>query len=159
MIFVAVGTQKFQLNRLLRAFDNLIESGKLTEEVFAQTGYSDYIPQNYNYKSFLDKEEFEQKIVKCSLLVTHSGVGTIMAGLKNRKPVVIFPRKVEYYEHVDNHQLEIAEAFAKKNYVFLCDDEGKLYSLMHEALEHNFDVYSSGQKDIVKKIKCFLEEI
>ena len=48
MIFVTLGSQKFQFNRLLIEIDRLIEEGKITEKVFAQTGYSDYKPKNYN---------------------------------------------------------------------------------------------------------------
>jgi UDP-N-acetylglucosamine transferase subunit ALG13 len=49
MIFVAVGTQKFQLNRLLKEIDDLISQGKLQDEVFAQTGHSDYIPKTKTF--------------------------------------------------------------------------------------------------------------
>ena len=44
MIFVTLGSQKFQFNRLLQAVDNL----KTDEEIFAQIGYSDYKNKNYN---------------------------------------------------------------------------------------------------------------
>ena len=47
MIFITLGSQKFQFNRLLIEVDKLIVDGKITEEVFAQIGYSDYKPQNY----------------------------------------------------------------------------------------------------------------
>ena len=40
MIFVAVGTQKFQMNRLLEEIDNCIEGRDITEKVFAQIGNS-----------------------------------------------------------------------------------------------------------------------
>ena len=58
MIFITLGSQKFQFNRLLKAIDKLVEQGKIKEEVFAQIGYSDYQPINYNYKQFLDRDEF-----------------------------------------------------------------------------------------------------
>lgn len=35
MIFITLGSQKFQFNRLLKAIDKLIEQGKIKEEVFA----------------------------------------------------------------------------------------------------------------------------
>ena len=54
MIFVALGSQKFQFNRLLKAVDEL----QTDEEIFAQIGYSDYKPRNYKYKEFLDREEY-----------------------------------------------------------------------------------------------------
>ena len=49
MIFITLGSQKFQFNRLLEEVDKLIEQGIITEEVFAQIGYSDYKPKNYKY--------------------------------------------------------------------------------------------------------------
>ncbi len=36
MIFITLGSQKFQFNRLLKAIDKLVEQGKIKEEVFAQ---------------------------------------------------------------------------------------------------------------------------
>ena len=53
MIFITLGSQKFQFNRLLKAVDDLVETGELSDEVFAQTGYSDYQPRNYKFKQFL----------------------------------------------------------------------------------------------------------
>ena len=40
MIFITLGSQKFQFNRLLKAIDKLVEQGKIKEEVFAQIGIS-----------------------------------------------------------------------------------------------------------------------
>ena len=58
MIFVTVGSQKFQFNRLLKAIDTLVKNNSITEEVFAQTGYSDYKPKYYKYREFLNRDEF-----------------------------------------------------------------------------------------------------
>ena len=46
MIFVVLGTQKFQCNRLLKTVDELVGNGTIKEEVFAQKGYIDYKPTN-----------------------------------------------------------------------------------------------------------------
>ncbi|MBU7540929.1 beta(1,3)galactosyltransferase EpsH, partial [Levilactobacillus brevis] len=86
MIFVTVGTQKFQMNRLLEKLDDLIRDGKITERVFAQIGYSDYKPQKCDYMPFLDESIFNKKTSECSLIITHAGVGNIISGLlKNKK--------------------------------------------------------------------------
>ena len=45
MIFITLGSQKFQFNRLLKAVDELVAAGKIKDEVFAQIGYSDYKPR------------------------------------------------------------------------------------------------------------------
>ena len=41
MIFVALGTQKFQMNRLIKALDVQKGKGLIKEEIFAQIGNSD----------------------------------------------------------------------------------------------------------------------
>ena len=46
MIFVTLGSQKFQFNRLLIEIDRLIEEKYITDKVFAQIGYSDYKPKH-----------------------------------------------------------------------------------------------------------------
>ena len=40
MIFITLGSQKFQFNRLLKTVDELVERGIIKEEVFAQIGFS-----------------------------------------------------------------------------------------------------------------------
>ena len=48
MIFITLGSQKFQFNRLLKEIDRLIETGVIKDEVFAQIGYSDYQPKHFS---------------------------------------------------------------------------------------------------------------
>ena len=115
LIFVTLGTQKFQFDRLLKYIDEQIENGKIKEKVFAQIGNSSYQPKNYEYKEFLDKEEFNKKIKASKLIITHSGVGTIIASINENKPVIVVPRLKKFGEHVDDHQLQIAESFSKKS--------------------------------------------
>jgi len=157
MIFVALGTQKFQLNRLLKEIDNLIEKGVITEEVFAQIGESNYIPQRYEYEKFMSKEQFEEKISGCDILITHGGVGTIVAGLKRNKKVIVFPRLKKYGEHVDDHQLEIAKSFSQLNYVLECDDADDLEKVFCESEEEKFSRYVSQREIVVGTIREFLD--
>lgn len=156
MIFIAVGTQKFQFNRLLQSFDYLIESGQIEEKVFAQVGYSDYIPQNYQHVNFLDSADFEKYILECSILVTHSGVGTIVTGLRNNKKIIVVPRQKRYGEHIDNHQIEIAEAFSKSQYVQMCMDENMLYEAIEITRKREFIPYISQREKTVMLVENYL---
>ena len=159
MIFVAVGTQKFQFNRLLKAIDDLIAQGQLTDEVFAQIGHSDYVPQNYAYKDFLSKDDFQSCMSRCDLLITHSGVATIIMGLQQEKSVVVLPRFARFGEHVDDHQLQIAESFSDKNFVMMCKNVDNLAETIRQARTHQFSRYVS-QRDLVKKtIRDYLASI
>ena len=60
MIFLTVGTQSFQFNRLLEAVDNLIDEKIIQETVIAQIGESTYVPRNYLAYPFLDSSEFSR---------------------------------------------------------------------------------------------------
>lgn len=152
MIFVILGTQKFQLNRLLEQLDKYIEGGLIKEEVIAQIGNSDYEPHNFNYFRFLDKSEFEHYIENASLVITHSGVGSIITALNAKKPIIVFPRLEKYKEHVDNHQLDIAKAFAKKEYVLCCFEDDYLPDLIEKSMKFVFKEYVSQTEHIIKLI-------
>lgn len=159
MIFVAVGTQKFQLNRLLKAVDELKEQGQLKDEVFAQTGHSDYIPRHYAYQDFLSRDDFQDCISRCDLLITHSGVATIIAGLKLHKRVVVVPRLAKFAEHVDDHQLQIAQSFAEKNLLLMCQDLEQLGETLERARTHSFAEYVSRRDRVINTIRDYLETI
>ena len=159
MIFVALGTQKFQFNRLLQMVDKLFDEGKIDEPVYAQIGNSDYIPRNFEYSLFLDKNEFDNKIKSCDVLITHSGVATIIAGLKNEKKVIVVPRLAKYGEHVDDHQEQIAESFSKQNYVIMCTEDDSLEELIEKAKHHDFAKYISQRKLMVETIEKFIQKL
>ncbi len=111
MIFVTVGSQKFQFNRLLEKVDELIESGVIKDEVLAQVGVSDYKPKHYKYVDFTTREEFAENLDKCDLLITHAGTGVIVTALKKGKKVIAVPRLAKYGEHVDDHQIQLVKQF------------------------------------------------
>lgn len=159
MIYVAVGTQKFPFNRLLETVDKLIATGSIKEEVIAQIGHSDYQPQHYAFQRFLNKDEFNNNIEKCNLLITHSGVATIIAGLKYNKPVIVVPRLSKFGEHVDDHQVEIAESFSNQNFVMMCGENDDLAELVQQAPKHDFSKYLSQRERMIKTIRDYLDTI
>ncbi len=145
MILVTLGTQKFQMNRLLEAIDKLAE--KIDEEIFVQRGNSTYEPKNCKYEDFIDREQFTEMIQKCSVLITHAGVGSIMTGINANIPIIVVPRLSKYHEHVDDHQKQIAEAFASKKCVLYCKSLKKLPQMVENAREYQFAPYEvKGRK-------------
>ena len=159
MVFIAVGTQTFQLNRLLKAVDDLIVRGVLEGEVFAQIGHSDYVPQHYAYKDFLSKDDFHNYISNCDLLITHGGVATIVSALKLDKRVVVYPRLAKFGEHVDDHQFQIAETFSSKNLVTMCKEKNDLAEIVRYAMTHPFSKYVSQREIVTQTIRDYLKTI
>lgn len=159
MIFVAVGTQKFPMNRLLRQIDELIASGEIRDEVFAQTGHSDYVPRHFSGRDFLSKGDFDEMVGNCDLLITHSGVGSIISGLTRGKSVIVYPRLAKFGEHVDDHQLEIAQSFSQQNLVLLCAEGDSLADAIEEARNKQFSVYRSQRSAVLGTIRDYLDSI
>ena len=155
MILVTLGTQKFQMNRLIEAVDQI--APQLEDEIFIQTGNSTYEPKNCKWKAFVDAAEFQQMIKECDLLITHSGVGTIMTGINAKKPIVVVPRLAEFNEHVDNHQEEIADAFEEKGFVLACKDIKNLLDDIQKARTYKFQPYVFKGGKIEDIILGFIE--
>lgn len=156
MIVVTLGTQRFQMNRLIEKMDNI--AAELTEEVFIQTGNSTYLPQHCQYKDFVDAEALQQMIRDCSVLVTHAGVGTIMRGISEKKPVVVVPRLAVYHEHVDDHQVQIAEAFSRKQCVLQCNDLEQLALIIEQARTFTFQPYAAPESKIEDIILEYIDK-
>lgn len=159
MIFVTLGSQKFQFNRLLKAIDELIAKGKITNEVFAQTGYSDYVPQHYRYKSFLDREEFAECEGKADIIVTHGGTGAIIGAIKKGKKVIAVPRKAMYGEHVDDHQMQLVGQFKELNLICDCEKVDELDKAIEYVKNAEFATYKSSTEAVVSSIEKFIEDI
>ena len=157
MIFITLGSQIFQFNRLLKTIDELVGQGKITEEVFAQTGYSDYKPKNNEFKPFLNRDEFAKITEKADIVVTHGGTGAIIGAVKKGKKVIAVPRLAKYGEHVDDHQLQLVGQFQELNLIYECDDCQQLGTAVANIRKKKFNAYISNTQTIINSIENFLE--
>ena len=158
MIFISVGSQKFQFNRLLKKVDLLIQQGKIKETVFAQIGNSTYRPKNYKCIKFMSSETFDKALNKCNIIITHGGTGTIINSLKKGKKVIGVPRLRKYKEHVDDHQIQILDQFKEGNYIEVCYNLDYLVEAIKHTKTHEYEKYKSNRKNILKDITNFIEE-
>lgn len=157
MIFVTLGSQKFQFNRLLKKIDKLVAKGVITDRVFAQTGASDCKPKNYEYKDFLDREEFAKIMSECDIVITHGGTGAIIGAVKKGKKVIAVPRLAKYGEHVDDHQLQLIGQFKDQNLICGLDDCSQIEEALEYVKKRQFDVYESNTQKIIDSIEEFIE--
>lgn len=159
MIFVTLGSQKFQFNRLLKKIDELISNGTITGDVIAQIGYSDYRPIHYKYKEFFNRDEFASTIDKCDIVITHGGTGAIIGAVKKGKKVIAVPRLIEYCEHVDNHQFQIIEQFTEMNLIYGCKDCEELTLALDTVDKITFEQYQSNKNAIIGSLETYIENI
>ena len=159
MIFVTLGSQKFQFNRLLMELDRLVENGTVTEEIFAQTGYSDYSPKHFDFKPFISREEYEAYIQKADIVLTHGGTGAIIGSVKKGKKVVAVPRLKIYGEHVDDHQTQIVSMFEESNLIVGCVECPLLGKALAEVKTREFSPYVSNTQRIIDHIDEYIKAL
>ncbi|MCQ2458082.1 MAG: beta(1,3)galactosyltransferase EpsH [Clostridia bacterium] len=157
MIFITLGSQKFQFDRLLRAVDELIAAGRITEPVFAQAGYSTYVPKHFTFETFMDGDSFSRHIAEADVVIAHAGTGAIIRAVKMGKRVIVVPRLKKYGEHVDDHQTQIAELFSSAGMIVRCDDCSVLDEKLREVRELEIKPYVSNTDAYISFITDFLE--
>ncbi|MGF1489341.1 MAG: glycosyltransferase [Prochloraceae cyanobacterium] len=113
MILITVGTEKFSFNRLMNWLETLILKGTLNpqqEEVVVQYGSCTIIPSQVKSFQVVPGVQFQELVKKARLIIAHCGEGTIDLLSKINKPFLLVPRSVALNEHVDDHQIELANA-------------------------------------------------
>lgn len=159
MIFVTLGSQKFQFDRLLKKIDELVEAGVIKDKVFAQIGASTYTPKHYEYTNFLDREKFAETMDSCNTVITHGGTGVIIGAVKKGKKVIAVPRLAQYGEHVDDHQLQLLHQFDELGIICACYDLEQLGTSYQTALNTEYRTYQSNTTVIIQSIEEYLESL
>ncbi|MCI5822882.1 MAG: beta(1,3)galactosyltransferase EpsH [Lachnospiraceae bacterium] len=159
MIFITLGSQKFQFNRLLKEIDKLIDDGVIEDEVFAQIGASEYIPRNYKYEYFLDRNRFAEIMNSCDTVITHGGTGVIIGAVKKGKRVIAVPRLAKYGEHVDDHQLQLLHQFDDLQLICACYEMNDLGECYKNLKTMQFRPYVSNTDVVIASIDEYLKSL
>ena len=106
MIFVTVGTHEQQFNRLIRFVDELKGLGDISEDVIIQTGYCTYKPKHCQWRNLIPYKEMVSNVAKSKIVITHGGPSSFIMPLQIGKIPVVVPRRKEFDEHINNHQVE-----------------------------------------------------
>ncbi len=114
MIFVTVGTHEQPFNRLLREVDRLAGEKKIKEQVFMQTGFSNYCVKNCKTQKFLSNDEMDNYFKKARIIITHGGPASFITPIQHGKIPIVVPRQKVYKEHVNNHQVDFVKFISKK---------------------------------------------
>ena len=155
MILVSVGMNQYRFDRLLKKMDEIAPS--LGEEVFMQTGFTEFEGKNTQCVQYLKDEEMAELYDRCSLLVCHAGVGTIINGMKRNVPVIVVPRRAMYNEVVNDHQLMIARKVVGMGRGLAVLDVDELPERIKEARGMTFPPYEQD-RSLVDCISGILEE-
>lgn len=161
MIFVTVGTHEQQFNRLIKEVDCLKKERVIKEDVFVQTGYSDYQPRYCEWKPVLRFDEMKLYFSKADIIITHGGPSTFMSVLNEGKVPIVVPRLMKYGEHVNDHQLDFARKVLNKGYpLIIIEDISTLKNCIHKYQEKSFkyEKIESRNEEFVNKFIKLVKE-
>lgn len=158
MIFVTVGTQ-FPFDRLIKAVDVAAGKGLFREEVFAQIGESDYVPENFDFAKTLEKARFDELVDKASVMISHAGMGTITIALANHKPLLVMPRLKKYGEAVNDHQLDITRHFEDSGYLMACYEPQQVIEKISSLGSFKPKVKENSHQAVSRRVLAYLSSI
>ncbi|MFZ0890302.1 MAG: glycosyltransferase [Candidatus Binataceae bacterium] len=133
MIFVTVGNF-MAFPRLVNAVDRLKAAGIIPEDVLLQVGGAENFESRVcQVVRFLSPAEFEKALREASVVISHAGCGTLIQALAAEKVPVVMPRRKHYGEHVDDHQIELAQTLAADGRLILAERVDELSAAIEQA--------------------------
>lgn len=125
MIFVTVGTHEQPFNRLVENMDKWAEGHD--EEVIIQTGFSTYEPKKATWSKLYPYSKMIELVAEARIVITHGGPSSFIMPLQVGKIPIVVPRKHEFNEHVNDHQVNFAKAVAERQgNIIVVEDVDKL---------------------------------
>lgn len=124
MILVTVGAQ-MPFDRLVRGVDAWAAS-RNRSDVFMQVGVGGARPTRAEWVEFLEPADFSRRLSECRVLVAHAGMGSILSALEAGKPILVMPRRGEFRETRNDHQVATAVRFRELGKVHVAMDETEL---------------------------------
>ena len=152
MIFVTLGTQDKPFKRIL----DLLENSDIDDEIIVQSGYTDYDSKRMKILKYVPKDEFHDYLKKADYIICHAGVGTILSALDLNKKILAVPRLAKYGEHVNDHQLQIADAYIQKGYILVLSENDDLKEKLTELKDFVPEPFVSNNENFVRKLKDYI---
>ena len=157
MILVILGTQNKPFNRLLKAIDKQIKDGNIKDKVVVQAGQTLYKSDNMEIFDFLSMDKFDKLLKNADLIITHGGVGTILQAIRKRKKVIAVPRLSRYKEHVNDHQKQIVNEFAKNGHILKCENLSKLDEVIKESTKFTPIPYKGSNSLMMSILENYID--
>lgn len=161
-MLITVGTTKFE--SLIKNIDTeefyMLLDNKNFTKLIIQKGTGEYFPNKFLSETIKFKNlsvevydilpNFEDIIKNSDYIISHGGAGNVLESLKHRKKLFVAVNNLL----MDNHQVELAEALEKENYVFYIKNLSEIklevenvlnleetnFKLLNEYPDFNLDV-------------------
>lgn len=154
LIFVTIGNT-YGFSRLIKEMDEIAKN--IEEEVIMQIGETIYEPKNAKYFRFSSIIEMNELYGRSRIVICHGGVGSIISAIEYAKPVIVVPRKKEYGEVIDDHQLEITRELENDGIIRAVYNINGLRNILNEPT--NFSGIIKKENLLTRKLKEYLNQL
>jgi UDP-N-acetylglucosamine--N-acetylmuramyl-(pentapeptide) pyrophosphoryl-undecaprenol N-acetylglucosamine transferase len=111
-IVVSLGTYRgYDFSRLV---ERLLEILPANAEVLWQTGDTDVSRFGIAGHYAIPEEELSAAMRDADVVVAHAGVGTALAAFEVGQCPLLVPRRFDFAEHVDDHQIQVCEDLVRR---------------------------------------------
>lgn len=118
-LFVSLGTiSPYRFDQLV---DRVLATGLADDRTVWQLGCTDREGLPGSVYEQVSSDEFDHYAASADVVITHSGVGTIMKLLDLGRSPIIVPRRHHRNEHVDDHQTQIAGMLEQIGIAQICE--------------------------------------
>lgn len=106
--FVSVGNAKQYFTRLLSLVDDIAE--QLPAPVLIQRGHTPFSSTKADVVDFVQMDTFIKHVNNADILILHAGAGSTLLSIRAGKCPILVPRRKQYMEHINDHQVAFATA-------------------------------------------------
>ncbi len=104
-VLVTVGTYEYAFTRLLRRVEEVVPAGW---HVVWQIGHAGgHRPGRGEVHEFMPYQGMLDAMRTADVVITHAGVGSVLAALQAGRLPIVVPRRAHHREVADDHQLEV----------------------------------------------------
>lgn len=150
------------MDRLLSCLEQVVDKHPAIR-VKAQTGNSDYQSAVLQIVQNLSADEFEASVNKCDVFVSHAGMGNVLLAAQLNKPLIIMPRRARFGEHINDHQIDTAQAFAHRAGITIVHNaeelETAILSVVKSPIVENTQSIqqNDSRKVLISSLKAFID--
>lgn len=130
--FVSIGNGVQDFSRLLNEIKRI--QHLLPQPVIVQHGRTPFDDPTIRHFRFVDASEFQTLLQNCKVFITHGGGGSVFAAIKFGKKAVVFPRRQQFGEVIDDHQVVFATELRKMGQIELVEETSALLDAVNRSL-------------------------
>jgi UDP-N-acetylglucosamine transferase subunit ALG13 len=133
---------------------------ELRQPVVAQIGAGRYIPRHLDWKRTFTAGAFDALIPSVTTIVSHAGIGTILAAQRFGKPVIILPRRAKLGEHRNDHQVSTVTALRGRKGIYIAQNAADIRRLLGITLAPcDINEKKPGRDNLVNELRRIIAGI